>query len=99
MFKIWFCKKNFDDFLNCCYHEQQVELDKMRRDTKKHNEWWWLCLYDESGEIGKQAEWKPEEKLHKMWIKQILYNMIFKVKDSKMTDEQRQVRLEELRKK
>ena len=99
MFKIWYCKKHFDDFLNCCYHEQQVELDKMRRDTKKHNEWWWLCLYDESGEIGKQAEWKPEEKLHKMWIKQILYNMIFKAKDSKMTDEQRQVRLEELRKK
>ena len=41
----------------------------MRRDTKKHNEWWWLCLYDETGEIGKQAEWKPEEKLHNMWIK------------------------------
>ena len=71
----------------------------MRRDTKKHNEWWWLCLYDENGEIGKQAEWKPEEKLHNMWIKQILYNMIFKAKDSRMTEEQRETRLEELRKK
>ena len=53
MWKIWGCRKQFDDFLNCCYHEQQVELDKLRRDTKKHTEWWWLCLYDESGEIGK----------------------------------------------
>ena len=99
MFKIWSCKKEFDDFLNCCYHEQQVELDKMRRDTKKHDEWWWLCLYDETGEIGKQAEWKPEESLTKMWINNILYKMIFKPKDSKMTEEQRVSRLEELRKK
>lgn len=71
----------------------------MRRDTKKHNEWWWLCLYDETGEIGKQAVWKPEEKLHKMWFKNILYNLFFKPKDSKMTEDQREKRLEELRKK
>lgn len=49
------CKKEFDAFRNCCYHEQQVELDKMRRDTKSHNEWYWLNLYDEDGETGKQA--------------------------------------------
>ena len=99
MFKIWGCKKQFDEFLNCCYHEQQVELDKMRRDIKKHDEWWWLCLYDETGEIGKQAEWKPEENLAKMWINNILYKMIMKPKDSKMSEEWRVERLEELRKK
>ena len=71
----------------------------MRRDTKKHNEWWWLCLYDETGEIGKKAEWKPEENLAKMWINNILYKMIMKPKDSKMTEEQRVERLEDLRKK
>lgn len=71
----------------------------MRRDTRKHNEWWWLCLYDESGEIGRQAEWKPEEKLHNMWFKQILYNMIFKAKDSRMNEKSQIDRLEELRKK
>ena len=60
MWKMIYCKKEFDAFRDCCYHEQQVELDKMRRDTKKHNEWYWLCLYDEHGEIGKQAEWEPE---------------------------------------
>jgi hypothetical protein len=66
-----------------------VELDKMRRDTRKHNEWWWLCLYDENGEIGKQAEWMPEENLGKMWINDILYNWIFKPHDSSMTNQQR----------
>ena len=72
----------------------------MRRDTKKHNEWWWLCLYDEHGEIGKQAEWKPEEKLHKMWIEQILYNMVFKPKDSRsMNEGEQKERLDELRRK
>ena len=49
----WNCKSEFDSFINCCYHEQHVELDKMRRDTKIHNEWYWLNLYDENGEIGK----------------------------------------------
>lgn len=71
----------------------------MRRDTKKHNEWWWLCLYDETGEIGKQAEFKPEEKLHKLWLKNILYNLVFKPQDGLLTEELRQQRLDELRKK
>ena len=93
------CKKELDAFMNCCYHEREVELDKMRRDTKRHNEWWWLCLYDESGEIGKQAEWKPEENLGRMWVKNILYNMVFKPKESSMKDETQLKRLEELRKK
>eukprot|EP00347_Sterkiella_histriomuscorum_P006726 403351670 len=99
MFKVWSCKKEFDGFLNCCYHEQQVELDKMRRDTKKHNEWWWLNIYDESGEIGKQAEWKPEESLKDMWIKNVLYNYMFKPKENKLTEDTRLARLEELRRK
>ena len=65
MFKTGKCKKEFNSFLNCCNHEyvlfvklplnfrREVELDKLRRDTKRHSEWWWLCLYDEEGEIGK----------------------------------------------
>lgn len=85
--------------MNCCYYEQQVELDKLRRDTKRHTEWWWLCLYDENGEIGKQAEWKPEEKLADMYVKNILYNWVFKPKESKLTEESRVQRLEELRRK
>ena len=83
------CRGKFDEFLECCYHEREVELDKLRRDTRKHNEWWWLNIYDESGEIGKQAHWKPEEELSKMWYKNIIHNMIFKTKDSSMTEEQR----------
>ena len=47
------CNNQYTDFLNCCYHEQQVELDKMRRDPSKHTEWYWLNIYDENGEIGK----------------------------------------------
>ena len=60
MWKLGRCKNEFNAFLQCCHHEQQVELDKLRRDTKKHNEWYWLNIYDENGEIGKQAEWEPE---------------------------------------
>ena len=71
------CRKEFDAFLQCCYHEQQVELDKIRRDTKLHTEWYWLNLYDEDGEIGKQATWEPETQLTKIWST-FLYNMIFK---------------------
>jgi hypothetical protein len=71
------CRSELDSLLACCYHEQQVELDKMRRDVKLHNEWWWLCLYDADGEIGRQAEWEPETKLTKIWSG-FLYNMIFK---------------------
>ncbi len=54
------CTKEFEALIQCCYHEQQVELDKLRRDTTKHSEWYWLNLYDEDGEIGKQAEFEPE---------------------------------------
>ena len=66
----------------------------MRRDTKKHTEWWWLCLYDESGEIGKQAEWMPEQELAQMYFKNILYNWIFKPKESNITEQVRLQRLE-----
>ena len=71
------CKSEFNAFINCCYHEQQVELDKMRRDTRMHDEWYWLCLYDESGEIGKQAQWEPEASLRGIWGT-FLYNMFYK---------------------
>ena len=71
------CKTEFNAFINCCYHEQQVELDKMRRDTQKHDEWYWLCLYDEDGEIGKQAAWEPASSLTGIWGT-FLYNMIYK---------------------
>jgi len=49
----------------------------LRRDTRLHNEWYWLNLYDETGEIGKQAEWEPETSLSKIWGT-FLYNMVFK---------------------
>ena len=100
------CSKEFNDFVNCCYHEQHVEVDKMRRDTKKHDEWYWLNLYDENGEIGKQAEWEPNDSLTGIWGT-FLYNMIYKPAHQK-TDETtgkketwqaRMARLEELRKK
>ena len=61
MFGQYSCNSVYTEFLNCCYHEQQVELDKMRRDVSKHTEWYWLNIYDENGEIGKQAKWQPEE--------------------------------------
>ena len=100
MFKVYSCKKEFNDFLNCCYHEQQVEMDKMRRDTKARDEWYWLNLYDEHGEIGKQAEWEPETQLTKIWGT-FLYNMIYKPsKDPSGKEEtwqQRRKRLEDLR--
>ena len=53
------CKNEFDAFLKCCAWERDVELDKMRRDTRLHTEWYWLNIYDESGEIGKQKDWVP----------------------------------------
>ena len=98
MYKMYHCKKQFNALLECCHHEQLVEMDKMRRDTKKHNEWYWLCLYDEDGEIGRQAEWEPETHLPKIWGS-FIYNMVFKddKKSSGMTNAQRQARLEELR--
>lgn len=100
MWKLGKCRLEMDSFLACCYHEQQVELDKIRRDTKMHSEWYWLNLYDENGEIGKQAEWEPETQLTKIWTT-FLYNMIFKPDKGEkgLTKEMRQARLEELRRK
>ena len=57
------CKEVYNEFVNCSYHEREVELDKLRRDTTRHTEWYWLNIYDEDGEIGKQAAWKPEQNL------------------------------------
>ena len=98
MTKIYFCRPQMDAFLACCYHEQQVELDKLRRDTKMHDEWYWLNLYDEDGEIGKQAEWEPETQLSKIWGT-FLYHLFYKPKTDSisLTYAQRQQRLEEMR--
>lgn len=52
-------------------------MDKMRRDTKMHNEWYWLNLYDEEGETGKQAGWEPASSLTGIWGT-FLYNMFYK---------------------
>ena len=71
------CKNEFNNFINCCYHEQHVEVDKMRMDVRMHDEWYWLNLYDETGEIGKQKNWEPETTLTGIWGT-FLYNMIFK---------------------
>jgi len=27
-------------------------MDKLRRDTSRHPDWWWRSFYDENGEIG-----------------------------------------------
>ena len=76
--------------MNCSYHEREVELDKMRRDTTRHTEWYWLNIYDEDGEIGKQAGWKPEEKLSNMYH-QIAYNMFMgKINESFRPDPEQQ---------
>ena len=98
------CKVQYGKFVNCCYHEQQVELDKIRRDTSRHTEWYWLNIYDETGEIGKQKDWVPEESLTGMWAK-IGYNMFLgdnkklEYTGSKSAKEEKEQRLEELRKK
>ena len=98
------CSEQYNAFVNCCYHEREVELDKMRRNTKQHTEWFWLNIYDENGEIGKQAEWKPEENVFGMW-KQMLYHMFYgqKIKNlisvNKEEKEVQEKRLEELRQK
>ncbi len=55
----------------------------MRRDTKMHTEWYWLNIYDEHGEIGKQADWKPQDSLLGMW-KEIAYNMLWGKKGEDM---------------
>ena len=81
----------------------------MRRDTKSHNEWYWLNLYDEDGEIGKQAKWEPESSLSGIWGT-FLYNMFYKSslatgreqkneEGEKENWQNRMARLEELRRK
>ena len=92
MFGQYHCKSVYTEFLNCCYHEREVELDKMRRDTKLHTEWYWLNLYDESGEIGKQKDWKPVEGIFGVW-KHMWYD------GHRATGEPHSERLKELRKK
>ena len=77
MFKTFNCKNQLTAMLECCHHEQAVELDKMRRDTSLHAEWYWLNIYDEDGEIGKQAEWEPETKITRIWGN-MLWNMMYK---------------------
>ena len=72
------CKTQFQEFVNCVHHEKAVEMDKLRRDVTRHTEWWWLNIYDEHGEIGKQAEWQPEPNPIKMWFKDLMYNFIVK---------------------
>ena len=79
------CKTHYSKFVNCCYHEREVELDKMRRDRRRHSEWYWLNIYDEHGEIGKQAVWKPEDSLTGMWRK-IAYDMFIGKQGEKFTD-------------
>ena len=97
MFKTHNCKNQLTAMLECCHHEQQVEIDKMRRDINLHNEWWWLNIYDEDGEIGKQAEWEPETKVTKIWGS-MLWNMMYKQdQQGGMNAEQRADRLHELR--
>ena len=51
-------------------------MDKLRRDIKVNNEWWWRSLYDEDGEIGEQLEWRGES-----WVTtkfRDLYQNLFK---------------------
>lgn len=76
----------------------------MRRDTRMHDEWYWLNLYDEDGEIGKQAQWEPESTLTGIWGT-FLYNMVYKSMNNKKDEggnketwQERNRRLEELRK-
>ena len=92
------CKPFFNEFRACMLHEQNVEMDKLRRDVKRHSEWWWLCLYDEHGEIGRQAAWQPEAELSPSWFKSIAYNMFYKPLYPQ-GEEEKERRLQELRRK
>ena len=72
----------------------------MRRDTKRHTEWWWLCLYDENGEIGKQAEFDPDKLKGRAWLKFYFHKFLYgPPRESKEEKEQKKKRLEELRRK
>ena len=86
------CKEPYTDLLNCCYHEREVELDKMRRDPKLHTEWYWLNIYGPEGEIGKQKDWNPDEGIWSVW--KHMFSGSFK----KQRDLAKEQRLEELRK-
>ena len=94
------CRGEFQEFLNCSYHEREVELDKLRRDMTRHTEWYWRNIYDEDGEIGKQAEWQPEEGVTSMW-KQMAYGIFNKPKikadEEESSKAQQLARLKELR--
>ena len=75
-------------------------MDKMRRDVKRHSEWWWLCLYDEHGEIGKQAEFDPDKLKGMVWLKFYFHNFLFG--HGKKSEQQLKIeksRLKELRRK
>ena len=74
-----------------------------------HSEWYWLNLYDEDGEIGKQAQWEPESSLTGIWGT-FLYNMFYKATSTKQerlaerqkiqeSKEDQMARLEQLRRK
>ena len=76
------CTEQYHDFINCSYHEREVELDKLRRDTRKHTEWYWLNIYDETGEIGKQAKWKPEESVQGMWSQMAYHTFMGRLKEN-----------------
>ncbi len=66
-----------------------------------HKEWYWLNIYDENGEIGKQAQWQPEEKMTGMWRK-MAYNMFYgdsaNIGKNKEERELKKQKLESLRK-
>lgn len=55
-----------------------------------------IKIYDEDGEIGKQAEWEPETKITRIWGN-MLWNMMYKQDQIGMSAERRADRLHELR--
>ena len=50
----------------CFIQENDVEMDKRRRDVTRNNEWWWTNIYDENGEIGEQANNPPDTYVEKV---------------------------------
>ena len=94
------CRDLFHAFKACVKWETDVEMDKIRRDTRRHTEWWWLCMYDENGEIGKQAAFDPNELKGRSWLKFYLRNYLFgEGKQSEEEIKRNEIRLKELRKK
>jgi len=94
------CKDLFNAYKSWVKWETDVEVDKIRRDVKRHTEWWWLCLYDENGEIGKQAEFDPANVKKEGKFKSFLKGIFF-MNDGFTQEEriERKKRLDELRKK